>query len=302
MDDASIPPLPISPPAGHQFDSILAVLTRIADAAERLVPGDRKPLDIHAADAFVWNGDTGCLEPVRAPAVVHLRLLQGLEEAARRLLVNTRHFAQGLPANNALIWGARGTGKSSLVKAVHQSIVAELPGALALIEISREDIATLPQLLARLRGLSRRFLLFCDDLSFDQGDPSYKALKSVLDGGIGGRPDNVVLYVTSNRRHLVARSMVENEQSTALMAGEAVEENISLSDRFGLWIGFHNMDQATYLRAVAGYACHFGLTIEPAELQAQALEWATARGARSGRVAWQFIQELAGRLGCKLNK
>jgi predicted AAA+ superfamily ATPase len=262
MDDASIPPLAVSLPAGHRLDSILAALARIADATERLVPADRKPVDIHAADTFVWNGEAGCLEPIRAPAVVHLGLLQGLADAAQRLLVNTRHFARGLPANNALIWGARGTGKSSLVKAVHQSIAAELPGALALIEISREDIDTLPQLLARLRGLSRRFLLFCDDLSFDQGDLSYKALKSVLDGGIEGRPDNVVLYVTSNRRHLVARSMVENEQSTALMAGEAVEENISLSDRFGLWIGFHNMDQATYLGAVAGYARKFGLPIE----------------------------------------
>jgi predicted AAA+ superfamily ATPase len=300
MDDSLMPPALAPHLKAGDLNAILAMLGRITDAVERMVPNEQRPLDIHAADAFVWDGGTGHLAPVKSSTCVGLELLQGLDEAAQRLLTNTRYFAQGLPANNALIWGARGTGKSSLVKAVHRAIATRFPGVLALIEISREDIGSLPRLLARLRGLPRRFVLFCDDLSFDRGDVSYKALKSVLDGGIEGRPDNAVLYVTSNRRHLVARSMVENEQSTALMAGEAVEENVSLSDRFGLWIGFHNMDQATYLRAIDGYVRHYELPIGIADVHAQALEWAAARGARSGRVAWQFIQDLAGRLGCKL--
>ena len=213
---------------------------------------------------------------------------------------NTRRFASSLPANNALLWGARGTGKSSLVKAVHAEINERCPGALALIEIHREDIATLPQLLALLRATSRRCLLFCDDLSFDGHDASYKSLKAVLEGGIEGRPDNVLFYATSNRRHLMPRDMIENERSTAINPAEAVEEKVSLSDRFGLWLGFHACDQATYLAIVEGYAARFSLTVPAAALHSQANEWAVTRGGRSGRVAWQFIQDLAGRLGKRL--
>ena len=214
---------------------------------------------------------------------------------------NTRRFAEGLPANNALLWGARGMGKSSLVKAVHAHIAAERPGALALVEIHREDIGSLPGLLALLRGAGRRFVLFCDDLSFDGGDATYKSLKAVLEGGLEGRPDNVVFYATSNRRHLMPRDMIENERSTAISPAEAVEEKVSLSDRFGLWLGFHNCSQAVYFEMVEGYAAHFGLEVEPDALRRQANEWSVTRGARSGRVAWQFVQDLAGRLGRKLN-
>src|SRR5205085_1097809 len=209
----------------------------------------------------------------------------------------TKRFAAGLPANNVLLWGARGTGKSALVKAVHAAINDETPRVLALIEIHREDIPTLPRLLSLVRGSRRRCLLFCDDLSFDQNDTSYKSLKAVLEGGIEGRPANVVLYATSNRRHLMARDMIDNERSTAINPAEAVEEKVSLSDRFGLWLGFHNLDQDTYFAIVSGYAQHYGLDLPLEQLRAEANEWSITRGSRSGRVAWQFIQDLAGKLG-----
>jgi len=228
---------------------------------------------------------------------VDLDLLQGIDRVRDILLDNTRRFASGLPANNVLLWGARGMGKSSLVKAVHATINATSPHALALVEIHREDITGLPRLLTTLRPSPRRVLLFCDDLSFDQQDTSYKSLKAVLEGGIEGRPANVVFYATSNRRHLLSRDMIENERSTALNPGEAVEEKVALSDRFGLWLGFHACDQETYQAMVRGYAGRYGLDVPPEQLRAEAAEWAITRGARSGRVAWQFIQDLAGRLG-----
>ncbi len=238
--------------------------------------------------------------PVPHVARVPLALLRGIDHARDILLDNTRRFAAGLPANNAMLWGARGMGKSSLVKAVHAATLAELPGSLVLIEIFRGDIASLPDLLDQLRRMQRRVLVFCDDLSFEREDADYKALKSVLDGGIAGRPANVLFYATSNRRHLMPRDMIDNEAATAISPGEATEEKVSLSDRFGLWLGFHGCDQATYLAMVEGYATSFGLKIAEAELRAAALEWATTRGARSGRVAWQFVQDMAGRAGLSL--
>jgi len=273
------------------------LLRRIADALERIAP-DKLPLPSLADDdAFIWQAESEQLEPVRQVNRVAFGLLKGIDRQADILLQNTLRFARGLPANNALLWGARGTGKSSLVKAVHDRVNAETPGALALIEVHREDIATLPHLLAVLRDTSRKCVLFCDDLSFDGHDASYKSLKAVLEGGIEGRPANVLFYATSNRRHLMPRDMIENERSTAISPAEAVEEKVSLSDRFGLWLGFHACDQATYLAIVEGYAQRFGLDIPDTELHAQAIEWAVTRGGRSGRVAWQFIQDLAGRLG-----
>ncbi len=277
--------------------SLLPLLTRIAEALERLAPPPDRPLDFGAADAFVWHPDPDRLEPVPVVNRVDIMLLQGIERQREILLDNTRRFAAGLPANNALLWGARGTGKSSLVKAAHAAICGERPGELALVEIHREDIPTLPRLLARLKGEARRFILFCDDLSFDHDDAHYKSLKAVLDGGIEGRPDNVVFYATSNRRHLMPRDMIENERSTAINPAEAVEEKVSLSDRFGLWLGFHNCDQDTYFAMIEGYVRHFGLDIPADRLRAEAVEWSVTRGSRSGRVAWQFIQDLAGRLG-----
>ena len=276
---------------------IIDLLQSIADALGRLAPPRSKPHDLDSADAFVWLADSLSLEPVAAVSRVHLSLLRGIDRPKDILLENTRRLARGLPANNALLWGARGTGKSSLVKAVHAAVNEEIKAPIALIEIHREDLTTLPRLLSTLRGNRRRCVLFCDDLSFDQADASYKSLKAVLEGGIEGRPENVLFYATSNRRHLMPREMIENERSTAINPHEAVEEKVSLSDRFGLWLGFHNCDQDTYFAIVAGYAEAFGLTIKPADLQAQALEWSMTRGARSGRVAWQFIQDLAGRLG-----
>jgi uncharacterized protein len=276
------------------------LLRRIADTLERLAPPAPPASDMSAADAFVWHADSEWLEPVAAVNRVDLDLLRGIDRVRDILLDNTRRFAAGLPANNVLLWGARGTGKSALVKAVHGEINRAAPGALALIEIHREDIPTLPRLLSRLRGCGRRCLLFCDDLSFDQQDTSYKSLKAVLDGGIEGRPENVILYATSNRRHLLARDMIENERSTAIHPGEAVEEKVSLSDRFGLWLGFHNCDQDTFHAIVAGYARRYQLDLPPEQLKAEANEWSITRGARSGRVAWQYIQDLAGRLGKRL--
>jgi predicted AAA+ superfamily ATPase len=278
---------------------LMPELKRIADALERLAPPPPRPADMMCADAFVWLAEKESLSPVPEVSRVDISLLLGIERQRDTLFDNTMRFAKGLPANNALLWGARGAGKSSLVKAVHAAINAQMPKALALIEIHREDIASLPRLLAILRG-GRRSVLFCDDLSFDPGDASYKSLKAVLEGGIEGRPENVIFYATSNRRHLMPRDMIDNERSTAINPGEAVEEKVSLSDRFGLWLGFHNLDQDTYLAIVAAYAQHFSLSIKPEQLIAEAIEWAVTRGGRSGRVAWQYTQDLAGRLGKKL--
>ncbi len=277
------------------------LLGRIADALDRRAPPAPPPTDLTGADAFVWHAEVQRLAPVLKVNAVALPLLRGIERQAATLLANTRRFADGLPANNALLWGARGTGKSSLVKAVHAALNAERPGALALVEIHREDIGGLPLLLAALRPAHRRFVLFCDDLSFDAGETAFKSLKAVLEGGIEGRPDNVVFYATSNRRHLMPRDMIDNERATAINPGEAIEEKVSLSDRFGLWLGFHAIDQATFLEIVAGYARHYQLPIAPEPLAAEALAWAHGRGARSGRVAWQFVQDLAGRLGRRLD-
>jgi predicted AAA+ superfamily ATPase len=235
-----------------------------------------------------------------------MSLLKGIDRMRDVLVENTERFARGLPANNALLWGARGMGKSSLVKAVHAAVAAASRGAsagkLKLVEIHREDIESLPALMALLRGAAHRFIVFCDDLSFDAEDTSYKSLKAVLEGGIEGRPENVILYATSNRRHLMAREMMENERATAINPGEAVEEKVSLSDRFGLWLGFHRCSQDEYLAMVQGYVAHYRIPLTGEALERDALEWATTRGARSGRVAWQYVQDLAGRLGVRLNQ
>ena len=254
------------------------------------------------ADAFVWHPD-GRVSEVKRVSRVDLFLLKGIDRMRDILIENTERFSNGLPANNALLWGARGMGKSSLVKAAHASINLERKPAdrLKLIEIHREDIESLPALMELLRASPYRFIVFCDDLSFDGNDASYKSLKAVLEGGIEGRPDNVILYATSNRRHLLAREMIENERSTAINPGEAVEEKVSLSDRFGLWLGFHRCSQDEYLAMVRGYCDHFGIKLDDEQLEREALEWSTTRGSRSGRVAWQFVQELAGRMGVKLS-
>lgn len=276
-------------------DPVLAPLTRIAEALERLAPPPREALDLASADAFNWSASTGSLVPVPHVNRVEMALLQGIDRVRDILMANTYQFADGKPANNALLWGARGMGKSSLVKAAHAEINNKKPGALVLIEIHREDIDTLPGLMKILRAEDRQCLIFCDDLSFDNDDSSYKSLKAVLDGGLEGRPDNVCFYATSNRRHLMPRDMMENERSTAITASEAVEEKVSLSDRFGLWLGFHNCSQAEFLTMIDAYAKHFGLKTSQEDLHAQAIEWAATRGARSGRVAWQFIQDCVGR-------
>jgi predicted AAA+ superfamily ATPase len=273
---------------------------RIADALDRLAPTSAAAVDLASADAFAWHAEGERLEPVREVNRVDLDLLQGIARQRDILLDNTRRFADGLPANNALLWGARGMGKSSLVKAIHAHINQARPHTLALVEIHREDIPSLPRLLGKLRGSDRRFVLFCDDLSFDGQDATYKSLKAVLEGGIEGRPRNVVFYATSNRRHLMPRDMIENERSTAINPSEAVEEKVSLSDRFGLWLGFHHCDQDTYFAMVEGYAARHGLDIPTEQLHQEANEWSVTRGARSGRVAWQYIQDLAGRLGKRL--
>ena len=278
------------------------LLARIAAALERLAPGALGTRAPAGGDAFVWEPAQGGLLGVEKVASVPLDLLKGIDAARDTLLENTRRFAAGLPANNALLWGARGMGKSSLVKAVHGEVNRSVKGRarLALVEIHREEIASLPQLLRILRGDGRRYLLYCDDLSFDKDDTSYKSLKAALEGGLEGRPDNVLFYATSNRRHLMPRDMMENERSTAINPSEAVEEKVSLSDRFGLWLGFHNCGQDEYLAMIGGYAAHYGLKLPQADLQRRALAWAAGRGARSGRVAWQFVQDLAGELGRKL--
>ncbi len=271
------------------------MLTRIAEALERLAPPPPSLPDLAGADAFVWHPARGALAPVPHVSRVDLALLHGIESQKAILLENTRRFASGLPANNAMLWGARGMGKSSLVKAVH----AVCP-PLKLIEIFRDDISTLPVLLGLLRLVPARCLILCDDLSFEREDADYKALKSVLDGGIEGRPSNVLFYATSNRRHLMPRDMMENERATAINPGEAVEEKVSLSDRFGLWLGFYAGGQDVYFAMVEAYAAAFALPVGGAELRAAAVEWSMTRGGRSGRVAWQFIQDMAGRLGVRL--
>jgi hypothetical protein len=274
-------------------EPLSGLFERIARAIERLGPREPERPDFAAGDAFVWQAETQSFLTVRTVNRVPLGLLKGIDAARDTLLANTTRFARGLPANNALLWGARGMGKSSLVKAVHGEA-----RELKLVEIHREDIQSLPHLLAHLRAApDRRFILFCDDLSFEALDTSYKSLKAVLEGGIEGRPANVLFYATSNRRHLMPREMVDNEQSTAINPGEAVEEKLSLSDRFGLWIGFHNCSQDDYLEMVRSYAGHYALPIEDQSLRHEALAWAISRGSRSGRVAWQYIQDLAGRLG-----
>jgi hypothetical protein len=280
---------------------LLPLLQSIAQSLERLAPPATRANDLDSSDAFVWQAETGWLEPVKAVSRVHINLLRGIDRAKEMLFENTERFAAGLPANNALLWGARGTGKSSLVKAVHAQINEGKNSKLKLIEIHREDLVSLPKLLGILRSSKHRCVLFCDDLSFDTADTSYKSLKAVLEGGIEGRPSNVIFYATSNRRHLMAREMIENERSTAINPSEAVEEKVSLSDRFGLWIGFHNCDQDTFFAIIEGYAESFKLKIDREELRRQAVEWSMTRGARSGRVAWQFIQDLAGRLGNKID-
>ena len=281
---------------------IAAALEAIAAHISASGPTPLAPYSFADADAFVWHPN-GRLAKVARVSRVELTLLKGIDRMRDILIENTERFANGLPANNALLWGARGMGKSSLVKAAHATINLDRKPAdrLKLIEIHREDIESLPSLMELLRSSAFRFIVFCDDLSFDGDDASYKSLKAVLEGGIEGRPDNVILYATSNRRHLLAREMIENERSTAINPGEAVEEKVSLSDRFGLWLGFHRCSQDEYLAMVKGYCDHFGIKLAEEELEREALEWATTRGSRSGRVAWQFTQELAGRLGVKLS-
>ncbi len=279
---------------------ILSVLLRIADALERQSPRQVTENDLDHANAFVWEPETNTMQAVPEVNHVPLDMLEGIELQKKLLLQNTQQFADGFSANNALLWGARGTGKSSIVKAVHHHINEQTPGALLVVEIHREDLPTLPALLKVLKKTERRCLIFCDDLSFDGDDTSYKSLKAVLEGGIEGRPDNVIFYATSNRRHLMPRDMIENERSTAINPAEAVEEKVSLSDRFGLWLGFHNMDQDTYFAAIAGYVKQYSLNISEEDWKAEAVEWTVTRGSRSGRVAWQYIQDLAGRLGQKI--
>src|SRR3954452_15426107 len=282
-------------------ERIARALEAIAGHLSAASQAPRGPESFAAADAFVWHPD-GRLAPVPRVSRVELGLLKGIDRMRDILIENTERFANGLPANNALLWGARGMGKSSLVKAAHASInVDRRPGdRLKLIEIHREDIESLPALMELLRASDFHCVVFCDDLSFDGDDASYKSLKAVLEGGIEGRPDNVILYATSNRRHLLARDMIENERSTAINPGDAVEEKVSLSDRFGLWLGFHRCSQDEYLAMVKGYCAHYRIKVSEQELERDALEWSTTRGSRSGRVAWQFTQELAGRLGVRL--
>ncbi|MWD28042.1 DUF815 domain-containing protein [Aquicoccus sp. SCR17] len=274
-------------------------LDRIAAALERMAPAPLQAPDFDAADAFVWHVDPDRLSPVPRVNRVELDLLLGIDRARNTLLENTLQFARGLPANNALLWGARGMGKSSLVKAVHAEVMAQgVP--LKVVELQREDLPSVTRLLALLRDAPHRFLLFCDDLSFSHDDQHYKSLKAVLDGGIEGRPDNVLFYATSNRRHLMPRDMIENERSTAISPSEATEEKVSLSDRFGLWLGFHPCSQDEYLSMIRGYCDAHGVEIDDETLRAEAIEWQATRGARSGRVAWQYFTDLAGRKGIRI--
>jgi predicted AAA+ superfamily ATPase len=288
-------------------DDLTDTLRRIAEALERLSPRVPAAADLGTADAFIWHPNGRQLVPVPKVNRVDMGLLRGIDRVRDTLIENTERFTKGLPANNALLWGARGMGKSSLVKASHAAINAASgakPGAgiLKLIEIHREDIESLPDLMTLLRGLPQRVIIFCDDLSFDQDDTTYKSLKAVLEGGIEGRPENVIFYATSNRRHLMPREMMDNERSTAINPGEAVEEKVSLSDRFGLWLGFHRCSQDEFLDMVQGYVKHYRIPAQAETLRAEALEWATTRGSRSGRVAWQYVQDLAGRLGVPIEE
>src|ERR1700751_5087589 len=293
---------PTTSPADDVPVRIAMALEAIATHLSASAPVPDAAQSFANADAFVWHPD-GRLSEVKRVSRVDLFLLKGIDRMRDILIENTERFANGLPANNALLWGARGMGTSSLVKAAHATINLDRRPAdrLKLIEIHREDIESLPGLMDLLRASDFRFIVFCDDLSFDGNDASYKSLKAVLEGGIEGRPDNVILYATSNRRHLLAREMIENERSTALNPGEAVEEKVSLSDRFGLWLGFHRCSQDEYLAMVKGYCGHFGIKLAEDELEREALEWSTTRGSRSGRVAWQFTQELAGRVGVRVS-
>ena len=284
--------------------ALLSVLERIAQALESVAPSRVAAVGFEQADAYVWHPSKS-LTPVQNVNRVEMSLLKGVDRVRDMLLENTERFARGLPANNALLWGARGMGKSSLVKAAHAEVNARRPEGklpLKLVEIHREDIETLPDLMALVRGSDYRFIVFCDDLSFDAEDTTYKSLKAVLEGGIEGRPPNVIFYATSNRRHLMPREMMDNERSTAINPGEAVEEKVSLSDRFGLWLGFHRCSQDEYLAMVEGYVAHHGIKIDAVQMRAEALEWAATRGARSGRVAWQFVQDIAGRLEIPLDE
>ncbi|MDR7146922.1 ATP-binding protein [Rhizobium sp. BE258] len=279
---------------------ILQELKRLTAAVERLAGPAPAVNDCNAADCFVWSPARQHLQPVARPNRVALKLIRGVDHVRDILHENTVRFADGFPANNVLLWGARGMGKSSLVKAVHEDVRRESGVSLKLVEVHREDIASLPALLDLMKDVPHRIIVFCDDLSFDHDDTAYKSLKAALDGGVEGRPDNVLFYATSNRRHLLPRHMMENEQSTAINPSEAVEEKVSLSDRFGLWLGFHKCSQEDYLTMIDGYADHFKLTLDRDKMRAEALEWATTRGARSGRVAWQYIQDLAGRMRINL--
>jgi predicted AAA+ superfamily ATPase len=301
----SLPKKPLSAPTLVSSTVPGDVFERIANALERLAPPHPRPPDFTIADAYIWYPSGRTLGPVPRVNRVDMSLLKGIDRMRDILLENTERFARGLPANNALLWGARGMGKSSLVKAAHAAVNAGLgadAGLLKLVEIHREDIESLPDLMTLLRGAPYRFLVFCDDLSFDAQDTSYKSLKAVLEGGIEGRPDNVILYATSNRRHLLSRDMIENERGSAINPGEAVEEKVSLSDRFGLWLGFHRCSQDEFLAMVEGYVSYYGVPVDAATLRREALEWATTRGSRSGRVAWQYAQDVAGRLGVMLTE
>lgn len=282
------------------LNKLMSELELLRKAVQSMAPAEKKEIDFQAADCFVWSPASSFLQPVARPNRINIGLIKGVDHVRDILIDNTERFAEGLPANNTLLWGARGMGKSSLVKSVHAHTIDNKGTDLKLIEIHREDIDTLPILLNILREQVSRFILFCDDLSFDHDDTSYKSLKAALDGGIEGRPDNVIFYATSNRRHLLPRNMMDNESSTAINPHESVEEKVSLSDRFGLWLGFHKCNQDDYLSMIYGYTEHFGLEMDKDELKAKSLEWATTRGGRSGRVAWQFTQDLAGRLGKKL--
>lgn len=282
-------------------EQYLEFLSRIATALERIAPKEPDHGDIFASDGFIWNAADEKVDPVAKVNRLDIKLLKGIELQTNLLFENTMRFANGFPANNALLWGARGMGKSSLVKSVHAEVNEKAEKSIALIEIHREDLESLPKLLSIIRQSDRRAVVYCDDLSFDHADSSYKSLKAVLEGGIEGRPANVLFYATSNRRHLMARDMIENERSTAIHASEATEEKVSLSDRFGLWLGFHSCDQNTFFEMIQGYVKEFDLDISDDDLLARAKEWQMTRGSRSGRVAWQFIQDLAGEQGKALN-
>ncbi len=295
----------MTPDTPAASDATHALLLRIADALERLAPARVPEPDFEAADAFVWHTEPPRCEPVPRVNRVEMELLHGIDRVRDQLVENTERFARGLSANNALLWGARGMGKSSLVKAAHAHVNGTVAGGAAggrlkLVEIHREDIDSLPELMTQMRSSQHRFIVFCDDLSFDSDDTTYKSLKAVLEGGIEGRPDNVIFYATSNRRHLMPRDMMDNERATAINPGEAIEEKVSLSDRFGLWLGFHKCSQDEYLDMVSAYVTHHALPLPEEKWRPEALEWATTRGSRSGRTAWQYVQDVAGRLGVQL--